>query len=137
MQVKLIDLNEAQPALNALANTKLLAKPAYRIGKALNKVSSLLKGIEDWRINTLNSMAKLNEGKTKYDFDPPEKEQEFNKLFAAHKQTEAEVPFPCLTLDDLNGITIEPVVLGMLSKVGALAVVEVVEKKDGKIAEKA
>ncbi len=128
MKVKFSALNEALPAINSLAGTKLPANIAYRIGKTLNIISSAIKGVEDYRINTLNKMGKLNEDKTKYVFEPPEQEEEFNRLFAEYKEREFEVQFPLFTLAELGNLSIEPAVMGGLAKIGAVSELEVVEE---------
>jgi hypothetical protein len=128
MKVSVFKLNEVNPALNAIGNTKLPPKIAYRIGKTMNHISSAMKQTEDYRINLLTKMGKLNEAKTSYDFDPPEKKEEFQKMFDEYQQREIEVNFPLFTLVDIANIQIEPVVLGMLEKVGAVSELEVVEE---------
>src|SRR3990167_8322480 len=115
MKITALALNEAIPALNALANTKLPAKVAYRIGRTLNAISSHQKKVEDFRINLLNNLGTLNADRTKYEFDPPEKEAEFNQLFNEEKQREVDIELHCFTLEQLGDIKIEPVVLSILS----------------------
>ena len=137
MKVTALALNEAIPALNALANTKLPAKVAYRIGKAMNAISSHQKAVEDFRINLLNKMATLSADRTKYEFDPLEKEAEFNQIFNEEKQREVDIELPIFTLDQLGDIKIEPVVLSILAKIGMLveltAVPDIPEKNAEKV----
>jgi hypothetical protein len=135
MKVKFSALNESLPAINAVANIKEFPiKTSYRIGKTLNIISSAIKEVEDFRINTLNKMAKLNEEKTKYIFEPPEQEEVFNKLFYEHKEGECEVPFPFLQMDEIANlnIKIEPAVMAGLDKIGAISNLEVVAPVEGK-----
>ena len=139
MKVRFIDLLEAQGALNAFGNTKLPKTVAYRMGKNLNQINSQLKGLEDKRVNTLNAMvqagtAKMNAEKTRYDFDPPEGEKDFNATMETYKQAEVDMTFARFTLDEMGDDKIEPLILASLDKLGIISELSVVE--GGKTAEK-
>ena len=137
MKVKIADLAALQPALTTLINTKLPVKASYRIGKGMGKVRSALNAQEDYRINTLNKIAKLDTADNKYKFAGPEDEAKFQAIMAEYNGQEIELDFQPVTLEDLGDAKIEPAVfmaLGMLDIVVEIAVVKMPadggEKKD-------
>lgn len=139
MKVTIATLIESQGALNALGNTKLPKTVSYRMGKNLNLINSQMKGLEDKRVNTLNAMvqagtAKLNAEKTKYDFDPPEGEKDFNATMETYKQAEVDMTFARFTMDEMGDDKIEPLILAALDKLGIISELTVVD--GGKTAEK-
>lgn len=139
MKVTINTLLETQGALNAIGNTKLPKTVSYRMGKNMNLINSQMKTLEDKRVNTLNAMvrdgtAKLNAEKTRYDFDPPEGEKDFNASMELHKQIEVDLPFARFTVEEMGDDKIEPLILAALDKLGIISELTVVD--GGKTAEK-
>lgn len=127
MQVKLLTLIEAQPALEALGNTKLPVKAAYRLGKALDHIRSALNDLEDRRVNTLKAVGTFDPAKNVYLFETPEIEAKWRADFKEEQNKMVEIEMPRVTLEDLGDAKVEPSIFVLIAKLGIIADIKVVK----------
>lgn len=112
--MKLSDITNMLPSLQAMAATKLPVKAGYRVAKAMNLIKPDLAAYDEQRTKLLQEFGTLSEDRASYTFTP-----ESGKLFAeAHQQLleeECDLVLPTIQLDELGDLSIEPMHLAILS----------------------
>lgn len=111
--MKLKTIIEITPALSALGATKLPAKIAYRVARALNAIKPDAVAYDEQRMKLLRELG-----------TPDEKDQNivrlgdnaaaFDEQIKALLDEDVTVTLPTITLDDLGDASIEPMHLAAL-----------------------
>lgn len=91
IKAKTSDILKVSAALTKLSGRPLPIKTSYSISKALTAVNSEIKIYDKERIKLLEKHGTLNEDKTEYIFDTPEKEQAFYKELEELLDVEVEI----------------------------------------------
>ena len=111
--MNLSQLVQITPALQALAGTKLPAKSAYRVAKAINLITPELKLFEEHRLKLAEEHGTKSEDGQNYTFANGSAE-----AFSAALQTlldeEVAITLPTISPDDLGTADIEPAHLAAL-----------------------
>jgi hypothetical protein len=112
MQVRTIA--ESAQAMQNLANKPLPSKTAYKVGKAIHKVNSIMKKFEKDRMALFEQLGTMQDDGVNINIDP-EKQSEFKKNFEALLDEETSIE-NLLTIDlsEFDGILIEPSILAAL-----------------------
>jgi len=106
--MKLIDVVNAQPAIQTLAATKLPVKASFRVAKALKLIATDLMVYEEHRVKLLEEHGKKSEDGSKYEFETPEKQQAFSAAFQELQQEEVALTIELLSVDDLGDCSLAP-----------------------------
>lgn len=111
--MKLKTIIEITPALSALGATKLPAKIAYRVAKALNAIKADYTTYEEQRTKLLRELG------TPDKVDPNivrlgDNAAAFDEQIKALIDEDVAVTLPTITLDDLGDASIEPMHLAAL-----------------------
>lgn len=120
--MKLSDIINIYPALNALANVKLPAVASYRIGKAINKTKKIVSAFEAERSKLALALATEQPdpnvpGNTIYVFADLESRVKFEEQVKALLDEEEDIVLPTLTVAELGNISVEPAILSLLDGV--------------------
>lgn len=104
--MKLKTILEIAPALSALGATKLPAKIAYRVAKALNAIRADVANYDEQRMKLLRELGKPDEK------DPNivrlgDNAAAFDEQIKALIDEDVTVTLPTITLDDLGDASIE------------------------------
>ena len=112
--MKLLELTNMLPALNALGNQKIPVKAGYRVAKAINLLKSDLAVYDEQRTKLLQEFGTLSDDKASYNFTG-----DSGKLFqTAHQQLldeECTLVLPTIKLSELGELNFEPVHLAALT----------------------
>lgn len=105
--MKLKNLLELQPALQALASSRLPAVASYRIAKAVKAVGTELADYDAARIALCQKYGTLPEGGQEFQFTP-EQMPLFHAELVQLLEEEVAVAFPRLAPSELGDLQIEP-----------------------------
>jgi hypothetical protein len=109
MKLSINKLMQLQVSLIALSQTKLLVKAAYRIGRALDKTASAGKQAMMDLQALYREHGTLNAEGTQYaPPTDPEAMAAFQAAWDAVQNSEVEIEFLTVTLEDLGEAVIEP-----------------------------
>lgn len=111
--MKLKTIIEITPALQALGATKLPAKIAYRVAKALNLVRPDVMAYEEQRIKLAEELGTLKPEKGVYLF-ADDNATAFDAQLKALLDEDVAITLPTITLNDLGDASIEPMHLAAL-----------------------
>lgn len=114
--MKLSQIVECAPALSALAATKLPAKSAYRVAKAINLIKPELTAYEESRLKLAEQFGVKSEDGTSFQFDA-DGAASFSKGMADLGNEDVDLKLPTVTPDELGDIEIEPMHLAALDGV--------------------
>lgn len=114
--MKLSDLLQMSPSLQALGALKLPAKVSYRVAKILNKVKPDLTAYEEARMGIFKEMGTPDERGESYSV-APEKMDEFKAAFEALTAEEVTLDLPKIKLSELDSVSIEPSHLAALDSI--------------------
>lgn len=107
--MKAVDVLSMQSSLEALAATKLPAKAAYKVGKALNQARSMINHIRMSQSAVYKEFGDLSEDKAQYlvpaDAD---RSQAFHEAMGKVLTLEMTAEFHPISLNDLGDVEIEP-----------------------------
>lgn len=106
--MKLIDVVNAQSAMQTLAGTKLPVKASFRVAKALKLIAVDMMVYDENRIKLLEEFGRKAAEGNKYEFESPEKEQAFQKGFQELQQEEVVLAVEPLGIDDLGDCSLSP-----------------------------
>lgn len=103
------------PAFHALGATKLPAKTAYRVAKAINALRPELAAYDDARLKLAAELGTLSEDGQQYSFG--ENGPAFTRQHEALLDEDCAVTLPSITPDELGDISIEAHHLAVLDGV--------------------
>jgi hypothetical protein len=109
--MKLLDIINAQPSIQTLAETKLPVKASYRVAKMLRAFSAELVIYDQERIKLLSEYGVMAEDKSKYDFPVPENFALFNTKLADLQAEHVKMDIDLLDVEDLGSVSLEPSVI--------------------------
>ena len=111
--MKISELLAIQQSLSALSQLKLPVKVAYRISKGLKQLARLGIAVNKEQHELYRTMGELNEEGTQFVI-PEDKTEAFNAAMQSILDRDEPFDFTPVSLDDLGGISIEPMHLAAL-----------------------
>ena len=111
--MKLFQVVEIFPALQALGATKLSAKAGYRIAKAINLVRPEIQAYEEQRIKLAQELGTKSEDGLHFRFEDTAAKTFMEQLNALLDEN-CTIALPTIAPDELGEIAIEPQHLAVL-----------------------
>jgi len=106
MKMKLVDIKNAEEPLKKIMNKELNIKAAYKVSKVLKIVNSEMTAIEQSRVKLVHKyQEKQEDGSIRV---ASGKEQQFMNEFVEFLQTDIDIDFVPISIDDLDGISLTP-----------------------------
>ena len=106
IKVKIRNILDANDALTRLSQNTLPIKTSYDIAKVLNRVREEVRIYDTERIKMLEKHGTLNEEKTEYVFETPEKMQAFQKEHNELMDVDVEIDVKPIVLKSTDNIRI-------------------------------
>lgn len=113
--MKLSQLLQIAPSLQALGAMKLPVKVAFRVGTALTNVKPVMATFDEARMKLFQEHGTLGEDGQTYTV-PAEKVGVFNEQFSALTEEDCTVTLPKIKLSEMGDVSIEPQHLAALSE---------------------
>lgn len=116
MKLKLSEILEMRPGLEALVGLDLPVNISFRIGRMIEPVNEASKKAEEFRIKLINQYGiqdKEKDSKTV----PPEKTAEFIKEYEKLLTETVDIPITEINIEELGDINVKPFVFSSLRKI--------------------